>query len=115
MEVTANKITVDRNAAPLLSSEFAESIDLIHSYSVASYSEEGNDYQGSVYCKSSETTEEDFSYVSYNLQINSKENRSVKTSDIWLTETELDKVIAMLQYANQHARDCVRYAAKNVA
>ena len=115
MEVTANKITVDRNAAPLLSSEFAESIELTHFYSVAFYSEEGNDYQGSVLCISSEITEEDFSYVSYNLQINSMENRSVKTSDIWLTETELDKVIAMLQYAKQHARDGVKYAAKNVA
>ena len=30
-------------------------------------------------------------------------------------ETELDKVIAMLQYAKQHARDGVKYAAKNVA
>ncbi len=114
MEVTANKITVERNAAISLSSELAESIELTHSYSVVSYSED-NDYQGSVYCKSSKIIEDDCISVSYNLQINSRENRSVKTSDIWLTETELDKVIAMLQYAKQHARDGVKYAAKNVA
>ncbi len=90
-------------AAISLSSELAESIELTHSYLVVSYSEESDDYQGSVYCQSSKTTEEDFSYVSYKLQINSMENRSEKKSDIWLTETELDKVIAMLQYAKKHA------------